>query len=57
MIKFDNNLTVSNESEDYSSEDNNEEMEDNAYEEDGPGRPEMEMLRNTIAQSLMNEST
>ncbi|PRQ51562.1 hypothetical protein RchiOBHm_Chr2g0145791 [Rosa chinensis] len=38
-------------------EDNNEEMEDNAYKEDGPGRQEMEMLRNTIAQSLMNAST
>ncbi|XP_040363070.1 putative nuclease HARBI1 [Rosa chinensis] len=45
------------ESENYSIEEINEEMEDNAFEEDGPGRQEMEVLRNTIAQSLMNAST
>ena len=32
-------------------------MEVNAQEEDGPGRREMEMLRNVIAQSLMSART
>ncbi|KAK2644817.1 hypothetical protein Ddye_020012 [Dipteronia dyeriana] len=42
------------ESTNYSSEEINEEMEVNTHEEDGPGRREMEILRNSIAQSLMN---
>ncbi|TXG72981.1 hypothetical protein EZV62_001560 [Acer yangbiense] len=45
------------ESENYLSEEDNEEMEVNAYEEDGSGRREMEMLRNVIAQSLMSART
>ncbi|KAK3195128.1 hypothetical protein Dsin_026438 [Dipteronia sinensis] len=35
----------------------NEEMKVNAHEEDSPGRQEMEMLRNVIAQSLMSACT
>ncbi|KAK3198042.1 hypothetical protein Dsin_021457, partial [Dipteronia sinensis] len=38
----------------YSSEEINEEMEVNTHEKDGPGRREMEILRNSIAQSLMS---
>ncbi|XP_062013425.1 uncharacterized protein LOC133729849 isoform X2 [Rosa rugosa] len=41
------------ESGNYSSE----EMEDNEHDGDGPGRQEIEVLRNAIAQSLMNAST
>lgn len=44
------------ESDDFQSEEISEDMEDNEHEEDGMGRQEMEVLRNTIAQSLMNAS-
>ncbi|XP_062014081.1 uncharacterized protein LOC133730519 [Rosa rugosa] len=44
-----NNIVILMKVKNYSSDDNNDEMKDNAYEEDGPGRQEMEMLRNTIA--------
>ncbi|TXG57137.1 hypothetical protein EZV62_018450 [Acer yangbiense] len=45
------------ESEDYSSEEIDEEMDVNAHKEDGSGRREMENLRNLIAQSLMSAHT
>ncbi|KAK2639852.1 hypothetical protein Ddye_027647 [Dipteronia dyeriana] len=45
------------ESANYSSEEINEEMEINTHEEDGPGRREMKILRNSIAQSLMSAGT
>ncbi|XP_062023452.1 uncharacterized protein LOC133739688 isoform X2 [Rosa rugosa] len=45
------------ESGNYSSEETSEEMEDNEHDGDGPGRQEIEVLRNAIAQSLMNVST
>ncbi|XP_040367394.1 protein ALP1-like [Rosa chinensis] len=45
------------ESGNYSSEETSEEMEDNEHDGDGSGREEMEVLRNAIAQSLMNAST
>ncbi|KAK2665940.1 hypothetical protein Ddye_004514 [Dipteronia dyeriana] len=45
------------ESENYLSEEVNEEIEINAHEENGLGRREMEMLRNVIAQSLMSART
>ncbi|KAK2642093.1 hypothetical protein Ddye_023856 [Dipteronia dyeriana] len=45
------------ESANYSSEEINEEMEINTHEEDGPGRREMEILRNSIVQSLMSAGT
>ncbi|KAK2656389.1 hypothetical protein Ddye_009441, partial [Dipteronia dyeriana] len=41
------------ESENYLSEEVNEEMKVNTHEEDGPRRREMEMFKNVIAQSLM----
>ncbi|KAK2652888.1 hypothetical protein Ddye_012744, partial [Dipteronia dyeriana] len=41
------------ESANYSSEEINEEIEVNTHEEDSPGRRDMEILRNSIAQSLM----
>ncbi|KAK3211383.1 hypothetical protein Dsin_016089 [Dipteronia sinensis] len=45
------------ESANYSSEEINEEMEVNTHEEGGPGRRKMEILRNSIAQSLMSAGT
>ncbi|KAK2658841.1 hypothetical protein Ddye_005374 [Dipteronia dyeriana] len=45
------------ESANYSSEEINEEIEVNTHEEDGPGRREMEILRKSIAQSLMSVGT
>ena len=44
------------ENDDFQSEEISEDMEDNEHKEDGTGRQKLEVLRNTIAQSLMNAS-
>ncbi|XP_050374593.1 uncharacterized protein LOC126792153 [Argentina anserina] len=42
------------EDDDYPNEEIGDDMEDNEYEEDGAGRQQMVVLRNMIAQSLMD---